>query len=225
MSQDTITTKPREFVAVLCECLAEFQRSLPLAPVEITALATTRCDPTALATHSLGCRIHSPISITATMLVLVPPVRRNLLKGPAIFQLKVATESGDYLDGLANLASLMKVRACITSTEPPRPDDDLPFDLCQAATSDGIDIIVPVPTSVQRGACIILKQLSVAGEDIAVDENAVVVIGFSHFRGPGGPAIAAAKSGNFDTLLAALEQGASTEEEDTVRPLLFQALR
>jgi hypothetical protein len=80
-----------------------------------------------------------------------------------------------------------------------------------------LDLIVPVPADAALGSEVVLRRVSVAGCDVALDGAPVrFIVGINHESAPEGRLYRAAEAGDIPALTQALDDGCSTQEADEV---------
>jgi hypothetical protein len=81
------------------------------------------------------------------------------------------------------------------------------------AICSSVDLVVQVPEDAAWGSEVVLRRVSAAGCDVALDEAPVrVIVGYNHEPVPEGRVFTAARAGDIPALTQALDDGCSTQE-------------
>jgi hypothetical protein len=130
--------------------------------------------------------------------------------GRAVFRLSPNSSASD-LDLIASACVI--IAHVELSTQPAAP---LRYSV-DIFLGDCIDVVVPIPEDAEKGAEVVLRNLSIAGCIVELGEAPVrIIVGFNHEPAPQGRVYVVSGSSDIHALSQALDDGCSTQELDRV---------
>lgn len=212
----------------LRSCSSKFQTlgtALPCDIVEVlgVSFATDRD-----AEDAIG-RIVAPASIPASLLEYTLVTKRVFPGRSAIIRLTPTEVTNDESADSEALAALVRVvRPCISLFVSPAASVPLAAITETSSVAGSIDISALVPEGTPFGSEVVLYRVVVGDSQLdPCDSVARVCVGYNDEPSPEGPVYAAARDGDVDALMKALELGGSIREQTGSRstPLHIAASR
>jgi hypothetical protein len=134
---------------------------------------------------------------------------------PAVFKLAQSGSVQQHESVLTALASGTEVIATLRIAS--SVEKQVSIDIKAAVLLNCVLLTVSVPPATPDGALIIIKNVWVAGVAVILNKLAsTITIGFNHAPAPAGAIFAAARANDLPGLNAALRNGGSTEEKNSV---------
>jgi hypothetical protein len=201
--------------------------SLPLAAVEPPHISLSWND------SAIG-RVDAAPGLSACDLVISSCTKRAHPGHSASFVLGLSTSEERRTataTELSALAAIARVEAIVrpidaavleSAASPPASVDLLPVTYEPAADMRGVIVSIPVPCNVPEGSCIVIRRVSVVGTDVLLGDAPLrIMVGYNHAVSKEGPVMFDACMDHAPDLMRALDDGASTEEADSVRPCIW----
>ena len=194
--------------------IAGLVSSLPVGPLEFSALAMEPCHS---ATSAIESRLFSPYPSSLSLKEVPARVHADRPVELELADVGLGAGAGASVD----IASWISAHTClaIAVEVPGQPRGEVSV-LVNARPSGGSWIARALvrPSAWANAASVTVVSLSLAGRPLPCDcLPATLQVGYNHAPAPAGAVYAAARAGDVPALRAALDAGGSTEEADEVR--------
>lgn len=184
---------------------SDLDKSLPIAPVEPTAIALKPCGVGIGTIQALSCPSVTDLSLTRLVGRVLSGDDAEFLLAPSLRALE------------ADATAMLRITRCYAVLQQSAQILSVTYEAFPKR--GGVLLRVHVPAETLDGDHVTITRVSVAGCELPlVSAQLRVTVGYNHKPAAPGPVTAAAKDGDVRALIRCLNHGASTEEVDAVRP-------